>query len=61
MKYFSSKYLVLLILVSSYNFVSAQNEPEFFNIDLSPNGSIPAWLVNGPFEQGTTGFGVPSD
>jgi hypothetical protein len=61
MKYFSSKYLVLLFLIPTYIFVSAQSEPGFIKINLAPNGSIPAWLVNGPFEQGTTGFGVPSD
>ncbi|MCH7724225.1 MAG: hypothetical protein IIC76_12965 [Bacteroidetes bacterium] len=61
MKYFRSKYLVLLIFITSFNFASTQSEDGYIKIELAPNGSIPVWLVNGPFEQGTIGFGVPSD
>lgn len=61
MKYFRLKFLILLLQVLAYNFISAQTEQGFIKVNLTPDGSIPVWLVNGPFEQGTTGFGVPSD
>ncbi|UCH66092.1 MAG: hypothetical protein JSW63_02870, partial [Ignavibacterium sp.] len=61
MKYFHLKYFALFFIFAAYNFVSAQSNEGFMKVELSENGSIPLWLVNGPFEQGTTGFGVPAD
>jgi Glycosyl hydrolases family 38 N-terminal domain len=61
LKYSTIKYFVVFLFITSYNYVSAQIGDGYINIELTENGSIPIWLVNGPFEQGTTGFGIPSD
>jgi hypothetical protein len=61
LKHLTLKYFILFFFIAAYNFASAQTGEGFIKVDLAQNGSIPLWLVNGPFEQGTTGFGVPSD
>ena len=58
------KYKILIIAFSVITFSSSgfsQTSSGFIQRSLTSDGSIPVWLVNGPFEQGITGFGVPAD
>ncbi len=50
-------FTILIFSISSSKIFSQVNQ----KIPLEENGSIPVWLVAGPFEQPTFGFGNPAD
>ncbi|HUF09207.1 MAG TPA: hypothetical protein VMO47_07805 [Rhodothermales bacterium] len=57
----SSKSAISLFLVALLAWTSASLAQEGVTFELEDNGTIPAWVVNGPFDLGTFGFGEPRD
>ena len=57
-----NKILIVFIgIITFSNTGFTQTNNEFIERNLTVDGSIPVWLVNGPFEQDISGFGVPTD
>ena len=57
-----NKILIISISFIAFSFAGfTQTNKKFIERNLTADGSIPVWLVNGPFEQNITGFGVPAD